>query len=272
MIREDVEKGSYILFEIIFIADYVIDDEAHARVHRFEGPVKYVPCLHITKWKPTGFGSCLFNMTDSGPYIPLGEPVVRKEVRILQEITHSLTPARLTEYLNQSMPEPVVRSARNLARTAVEQTTQKGPETMPQTTQEAYCQYLKSWADSHSDIAFDGCTPACFDEWATNERTEIPEALLTAYTIQIAYAGQETPINDTAVLFLPDAVTPATLRRAIDLGMNECTHYEPEDNADVVTSTGQMLDQLADRLGGSWKYADIFGAIVVDEYNVRKFS
>ncbi len=29
----------------------------------------------------------------------------------------------------------------------------------------AYCQYLRDWADSHSDRGFEGCCPACYDEF-----------------------------------------------------------------------------------------------------------
>jgi hypothetical protein len=28
-----------------------------------------------------------------------------------------------------------------------------------------YLQYLREWADSHSESEFYGMTPACFDEW-----------------------------------------------------------------------------------------------------------
>lgn len=29
----------------------------------------------------------------------------------------------------------------------------------------AYCQYLKDWADSHTDPGFEGCCPSCYDEF-----------------------------------------------------------------------------------------------------------
>lgn len=29
----------------------------------------------------------------------------------------------------------------------------------------AYCQYLKDWADSHSDPGFEGCCPSCYNEF-----------------------------------------------------------------------------------------------------------
>lgn len=38
--------------------------------------------------------------------------------------------------------------------------------------QEDYCKYLHDWADSHSDVGFEGMTPACFDEWANSESLE----------------------------------------------------------------------------------------------------
>lgn len=38
--------------------------------------------------------------------------------------------------------------------------------------QEAYCQYLVNWAESHSGIGFEGMTPACFEEWLDSEGEE----------------------------------------------------------------------------------------------------
>lgn len=35
--------------------------------------------------------------------------------------------------------------------------------------QEAYCAYLKEWAESHAGIGFEGMTPASFDEWLLSE-------------------------------------------------------------------------------------------------------
>ena len=35
-----------------------------------------------------------------------------------------------------------------------------------------YLQYLRGWADSHSESEFYGMTPACFDEWLDNEYHE----------------------------------------------------------------------------------------------------
>lgn len=29
----------------------------------------------------------------------------------------------------------------------------------------AYCQYLRDWADSHSDSSFEGCCPVCYEEF-----------------------------------------------------------------------------------------------------------
>lgn len=43
------------------------------------------------------------------------------------------------------------------------------------TKQEAYCAYLKGWAESHSAIGFEGCTPACFGEWLMCEGSEDQE-------------------------------------------------------------------------------------------------
>ena len=40
------------------------------------------------------------------------------------------------------------------------------------TKQAAYCQYLMDWAESHSDSGYEGCTPACFDEWLGAEGAE----------------------------------------------------------------------------------------------------
>lgn len=37
---------------------------------------------------------------------------------------------------------------------------------------EGYLQYLKDWADSHTDDGFVGCSPACFDEWLSCEGIE----------------------------------------------------------------------------------------------------
>ena len=33
----------------------------------------------------------------------------------------------------------------------------------------AYCQYLRDWADSHSDRGFEGCCPVCYDEFLEYE-------------------------------------------------------------------------------------------------------
>ena len=35
-----------------------------------------------------------------------------------------------------------------------------------------YIEYLRAWADTHSDAAFCGCSPICFDEWMDNEACE----------------------------------------------------------------------------------------------------
>ena len=35
-----------------------------------------------------------------------------------------------------------------------------------------YLQYLKEWAENHSDKAFVGCCPVCFDEWLEYEGAE----------------------------------------------------------------------------------------------------
>lgn len=35
-----------------------------------------------------------------------------------------------------------------------------------------YIEYLRTWTDTHSDIAFCGCSPVCFDEWLNNENNE----------------------------------------------------------------------------------------------------
>lgn len=40
------------------------------------------------------------------------------------------------------------------------------------TRQEAYCQYLMDWAESHCGVGFEGMTPACFDEWLDSEGAE----------------------------------------------------------------------------------------------------
>ena len=32
-----------------------------------------------------------------------------------------------------------------------------------------YIAYLKEWAETHSDEAFAGMSPACYDEWLDNE-------------------------------------------------------------------------------------------------------
>lgn len=40
------------------------------------------------------------------------------------------------------------------------------------TKQEAYCEYLRDWANTHSEDGFEGCTPACFDEWMDSESAE----------------------------------------------------------------------------------------------------
>ena len=40
------------------------------------------------------------------------------------------------------------------------------------TKQEAYCEYLRDWADSHEDVGYEGCCPVCFEEWLNNEGTD----------------------------------------------------------------------------------------------------
>lgn len=36
---------------------------------------------------------------------------------------------------------------------------------MSKTSWNAYCQYLKDWADSHIDAGFEGCCPSCYEEF-----------------------------------------------------------------------------------------------------------
>lgn len=38
--------------------------------------------------------------------------------------------------------------------------------------QERYCEYLIDWALTHRDAAYEGMTPACFDEWSDCENEE----------------------------------------------------------------------------------------------------
>ena len=40
------------------------------------------------------------------------------------------------------------------------------------TTHKAYLQYLSRWIFEHYEDEFEGCSPACFDEWLDNEGTE----------------------------------------------------------------------------------------------------
>ena len=42
-------------------------------------------------------------------------------------------------------------------------------------TWEKYLNYLRDWADYHSEIRFYGMTPACFDEWDSCENSEDEE-------------------------------------------------------------------------------------------------
>lgn len=44
------------------------------------------------------------------------------------------------------------------------------------TKQEAYCAYLTEWAESHRDIGFEVCSPACFGEWLMSEGAEYQNA------------------------------------------------------------------------------------------------
>ena len=37
---------------------------------------------------------------------------------------------------------------------------------------ERYLRYLQAWIFNHSDPLFEGCSPAGFDEWETNEDEE----------------------------------------------------------------------------------------------------
>ena len=46
-----------------------------------------------------------------------------------------------------------------------------------------YLQYLRDWADSHSEPEFYGMTPACFDEWLGCEHEEEGEATTLASTL-----------------------------------------------------------------------------------------
>lgn len=34
---------------------------------------------------------------------------------------------------------------------------------------EKYIAYLYDWADTHKGEEFQGCSPACYDEWVDNE-------------------------------------------------------------------------------------------------------
>lgn len=38
---------------------------------------------------------------------------------------------------------------------------------------ERYINYLMNWAISHNDEAYEGCSPAGFDEWLDNEDSDI---------------------------------------------------------------------------------------------------
>lgn len=38
-----------------------------------------------------------------------------------------------------------------------------------------YLEYLRAWADTHSDTAFCGCSPVCFNEWLDNKNNEEEE-------------------------------------------------------------------------------------------------
>jgi len=38
-----------------------------------------------------------------------------------------------------------------------------------------YIEYLKDWADEHSDIEFQGSSPSCFDEWYNNDYVTGPQ-------------------------------------------------------------------------------------------------
>lgn len=40
-----------------------------------------------------------------------------------------------------------------------------------------YCQYLKDWADSHSDAGFAGCCPVCYNEFLDAEWQEYKEKM-----------------------------------------------------------------------------------------------
>lgn len=136
--------------------------------------------------------------------------------------------------------------------------------------QEAYCQYLRQWADSHSSIGFEGCCPACFDEWEQSERAEITEPLTATYFLQIKYNDQNSDVFDTVALILPEAVTEADLYEEIQsmVTIYGDVRYEDEDMLEL---SDEMLDALTSRWGGSWNYLSVFGAMEVDGY-ARRFS
>lgn len=54
---------------------------------------------------------------------------------------------------------------------------------MKQSKQEAYCAYLKEWADIHAGVGYEGMTPACFDEWLMCEGSEYQDDVDSAESI-----------------------------------------------------------------------------------------
>lgn len=138
------------------------------------------------------------------------------------------------------------------------------------TKQEAYCQYLRNWANSHSGIGFEGMTPACFDEWECSERREIAGQLGTTYFLQINYEGQDADTHDTVALLLPDIVTEDDLYEAIQT-LTAIYGDEKYGDEDMLDLTDEMLDELVSRWQGSWNYLTVFGVMEVNGYE-RKFS
>lgn len=47
---------------------------------------------------------------------------------------------------------------------------------MSKTSWNAYCLYLKDWADSHADAGFEGYCPSCYEEFLDNDYESEGEA------------------------------------------------------------------------------------------------
>lgn len=130
--------------------------------------------------------------------------------------------------------------------------------------QEAYCKYLRDWADTHSGIGFLGNEPECFELWNDCKRHKIQTPITNTYFLQVKSIDWNSPIRDTVALHIPASVSEGELLTSItDLAATfDGLKYESEGRLDM---TNAMLNELVYKWKGSWDYLHIFGVAQMND-------